>query len=723
MSNERLDSRVVTLSNHANCGSCDTPNHSDAKFCAECGQSLYESCGACAKPVLLTQSFCNECGTNLDEAIEGRRRKYEQWMADAVRAAKSHDYETAKDLLARVADLADYRFRSHAADATKAIAKITEIESRTLAAVKKACALASEANEAGRPREVVKHLANLPDNLLDEKSKKLLAKSQAFTSQWDALETELKSAIETKDWASVGALVQQLLELDPTYATGLKLAEQVAGKLVTAAKRSIEKGEYEMAVAQLHSIPDAAANPEIAKMRSQAENITWLSKQFDGEPYASPMLGRLAVRFAKETPTDPQAQQLPQELSQHLKQAPRASRMHLPAWKARSTSWLGGNAGMLAQPRTIRVGDRAELKTAPTSFNVAIGLSLQGLGKGRILEDFLIRKKSLLSFGKRKHTSCWGLDIGTSAVKGVLIQETESGPEITETFFAELETPVARRRSADEERKALLPAIEQFLEQKQPGEIPVWVNLDPSQTVNRFVRLPPVKDKEANNLLTQEIESKIPIPADDLVVVRWIHEDKRHPTLGRPAVAATAKREAVIRRTDLIESCGLKIAGMQCDTIALVNFAQIEFAELWPSERSKEDEDLDAYAEAISKSIAFIDCGAATTNLILISGEAHWSWTVELGGDDLTFQIASGAKTTRAEAEKLKRNPAALANPAQQYQPVEHNLDVLRSRLNAIFKDAQKQGNSFKPVQSWCMGGAWQTHQWVRRVMLQSSST
>ena len=255
----------------------------------------------------------------MDEAIEARRRMHEQWMADAVKAAKSHDYESARDLLARVAVLADYRFRAQASDASKAIAKVTEIESRTLAAVKNARALAMEAHRADRPREVVKHLASLPDNLLDDQSKALLAKSRSYTAQWDAIETELKSAIDKKEWTSVGTLVHQMLELDPTYASGLKLAEQVAGKLVTAAKRAIESGKYELAVAQLHAIPEAACKPEINELCSQAENITWLTQQFDQEPYASPVLGRLAVRFAKETPSDQNAQRLLQELSQHLK--------------------------------------------------------------------------------------------------------------------------------------------------------------------------------------------------------------------------------------------------------------------------------------------------------------------------------------------------------------------------------------------------------------------
>ena len=44
--------------------------------------------------------------------------------------------------------------------------------------------------------------------------------------------------------------------------------------------------------------------------------------------------------------------------------------------------------------------------------------------------------------------------------------------------------------------------------------------------------------------------------------------------------------------------------------------------------------------------IAMLDCGAATTNLVIVSGETHWSWTGELGGEDLTTALARVTKLT-----------------------------------------------------------------------------
>ena len=92
------------------CGACNVHNLANAKFCAGCGQSLYEDCGSCGQSVLLTQKFCNECGSDLEQALQLRHQQHEQWMIEAVEHAKKNEFEKAINLLGRLAALTDYRF-------------------------------------------------------------------------------------------------------------------------------------------------------------------------------------------------------------------------------------------------------------------------------------------------------------------------------------------------------------------------------------------------------------------------------------------------------------------------------------------------------------------------------------------------------------------------------------------------------------------------------------
>lgn len=704
--------------NSSLCGSCKTENALDAKFCSGCGQSLQEECGKCGKSVLLTQTFCGHCGANLTEMVNEKKKQLSTALADAKTAANEFRYAEARLLLNRITAISDYRFKQFAATANRTLNKVIEIEEKTLETVAVACEKAEQAHRRGDKAEVVQHLSKIPNHLLDKEAKTLLANSESECSVKDSLETELRAAINAKDWETVGALVEQLLEADPQHQAGLKVSKKVSERLFTSAKKSMEQGNFPRVLEKLKSIPNNQTNEEIEKLLDAATEQAWILEELKAEPYASQTLLGFATKLCESSPRIESFQIAKQQLEKQLKLRQHPERMHLPVWKGKSTSWLGGSSGILSSPQ--RFGESAQkiLGMKPAAFNVAIGLGLQGLGESRVADDFLIRKKGLFSSGPKKSAVAWGLDVGSSSVKGVLLEKDDKGIQIKDGFFMELEETPTRRQDASESRKQLEPAIKKFLELKDPGETPVWVNLDGAQTVNRFLRLPPVKDKDAIGLLNKEIESKIPIALDELCIVRWLCPGKRLPAMGRPGMVSTARTGTIIARSSLLESMGLKLAGLQSDTIALSNFVAYEFSEIWPDTAKIREEDFDQIQKDLSKTVCVIDAGATTTHILLVSGEAMWNWSIEVGGEDLTFQIASATKANRKNAEMLKRDPTRIEQIAERYMDIETRLDTLRSRLVNIHSDAMKQDNPFNTVSSWCVGGSWQTHQWIRRVMI-----
>lgn len=703
------------------CGACNRGNTLESKFCADCGQPLVESCGKCARPVVLTRSFCENCGTDLDQLLQIRRQRHRSWFAEALAAAKVHDYQTAKDLLSRVAELTDYRFMEEAGEAAAALERVIALEKRSLEYARQTITQAKAAAANGDLRKTAKYLSSVPEKLLDQDEKELHARARKFASHWTSLESELRVAIEAKDLILVGRLVQQLLDLDEQNPSYQKLAVQVSGELFAKAKHSLEQEDCELAVSQLNAIPQAARSAEIGQISEQANNIHWLSDQFDHEPFASPTLGRIAVRLAKETPRSEKNQQRVKQLAAQLKEAPRLPRMHLPRWKGSVASWLGGEVGILGLPTSIADKCPADAKLLPGRFHVAIGLALQGLGIARNRQDLLLKKKGFLTFANRPGKACWGVDIGTSSIKAVCLQATEEGPQIVDSYFAEFNVPLSPRGNDVDHRSTLEPVIGQFIQSKQPSTIPVWANLTGSHSVQRFLRLPPVKDKDANSMLRQEVQQKIPIPADELSVAYWVRELSDDVAMGRPAVVTAVRRKIVADRTELLESCGLKLAGLQCDPSAIVNFAAHEFGSLWQQPGKADGDPIDQ--AQLCQAVALVDAGASTTNLVIVSGESHWSWTLEIGGEDLTSMITRSTKQTRKPAEALKRNPALLVSPSAQYELVEQRLNELRARLETVLSDALRQNSKWRIKQSWCMGGGCQAHQWIRRVMLDGSKS
>ncbi|MFK8113456.1 MAG: pilus assembly protein PilM, partial [Rubripirellula sp.] len=487
------------------------------------------------------------------------------------------------------------------------------------------------------------------------------------------------------------------------------------------------------AARNLNAVPDVAQSKDARNLRKSIDCIHWLSEQFDGEPYASPMLGRLAVRFAKEVPDDPSAKTLVQQLARELKQAKRPSRSHLPNWKAPREGWAGGDVRILGLPTQIELGEQREPKVYAGQFNVAFGLALQGLGHARVDQHFA-PKKGLLSGLRRKENSCWGIDVGSASIKAALLTKDETGQiKMTDSHYQEYAFPTCRAGSEADD-SAPKEALAKFIAEKELAGKRIWVNLPSSQLISRFLLLPPVKEKQAVQILDREIEQKFPIDAENLSVVRWMAESNIDEQ-GRPAVLAAAKRDLVEKRLGIFSDLELKIDGMQADVLSLVNFASHEFAELWTEPASDVDDAAASTDETEVDSnesqafetdrsnpkkttIVLCDTGASSTTIVVVSGEAHWSWTIESGGEDFTNLIARATKVPHAEAEKLKRNPAELSDPAAQYEAVEQRMDQLRVRLEKVVADALKQNPRFQINQTWCVGGGCNAHGWIRRVLL-----
>lgn len=715
----------IAAPSEVQCGACMTHNPSSATFCKGCGHALYEPCQGCAKPVLLTQKFCEGCGADLDKALRERHGLHEKSMSEAVALAKASEFERALDVLAQIVKVQDYRFKEAVENSKQAIEKIEGLSNRAKNLAEEAMASAKHEFEKGNQLAAVKLLESVPLKLLTEDAKADLRRAKNFINELQKLESELKVEIANKNWPDVGSLIDRLLDLLPKEQQYKQLGKQVSEKLVASAKRSLQGGDYATSLRLLHSVPGIGRTKEFDRLRDSVEDIQWLSQQFADEPFVSPLLGRLAVRYSKAVPDNPDAQKLVKQLAGQLKSGDRPDRSHLPRWKGRAKSWMGGKAAMLGIPSSVEVGDETLLLSRAGRFSVAIGLALQGLGLARNDGHFGPKKKGLLGgLGRRKSSACWGIDLGTESMKAVCIENGEEGPEIIGCFFQEYETPLCRASFEGDALGVIQPVVDDFLEENDIEGIPLWGNIAGSQLITRFVRLPPLKDKQARALLQQEVEQKIPLPIDELAVATWMQSsagdnDGIH---GRPAVITAARQAVIDERLELYEELGLTLSGLQADSNAIVNFVAFEFADelsMEDDDDGEEDETPSAEQSEKTPAIALLDCGAATTNLVIVSGETHWSWTGELGGEDLTTALARVTKLTHSEAEQLKRNPAAIEEPSRHYAAVEHRQDELRVRIETVLADALNQNKRFEISQSWCVGGGCLAHQWVRRVMIE----
>lgn len=705
------------------CGACGQVSTDEAKFCAGCGQSLFEPCGSCGKPVLLTQKFCGSCGANLEDALLKRIQTIEGWMADAVESAKKQLYDQAIISLRRAADPPDYRFNEIASQAKEAVEKVQALRDRATASAAALAAQAKQAFENNLNEDAVRFVQQIPEALRCEESKQILANSLTFMDQESSLVGDLQNSIKERNWILAGDLLQQALGLSPEDTQYQKLGARVASKLYKLCDKYVDKCNYARAVECLNSIPESCRGEDHAARQNKIQRILWLSQQFDPEPFATATLGRLAVRLSKEAEHDESAPVVVKELAAQVKQKAETPRDPWAPWRASRESWMGGPAGFLAYPQSIQYRSDSSLRKIPGRFSVAIGLAAQGIGLGRIKENF-IEAKGLLAGFRRKKDSAWGIDISSSGIRAVLLTRDEEGKLVVENdYYKNFDVPTCRVGQEQSENDAIRSALETMVEEVELGDTPVWVNLPAGDLVTRFMRLPPLADKQAKSMLQVEAEQRIPLPIEDLKVINWIADLGEVDVTGRPASVSAARTTVVQERLEVCSEAGLKVTGMQADSLALVNFIDLEFAELWPNLNDKEDDDEDSsHFSALNEkldSVLLLDAGASTTTLVIVSPEAFWFWNAESGGELLTTAIATNSKLIAADAEEKKLNPALLEEPGMDFAVVEQRQNELRARLEKMVGEATKQNERFEIIQSWCVGGASLTHGWIRRVMLQ----
>mgnify|MGYP003663141286 CR=1 FL=1 len=724
----------MKLKNLLQCNACGHANQDDVKFCAGCGHSLYEPCKSCAKPVLLGQKFCGSCGADLESVLNSKRQQYSELLAEAIHQGKSYNFDESIHLLNRVIDQDDHRFSDIVDQSRQALEKIQVLRDQTVASAEKRMERAREAAERDDKLEAVRLLNKVPEPLRDEASRSLLAKFQSHQEETTALIDELKSAMKDVNYNLAGNLIDQLLQLNPNEPKFEKMAQQVSAKLLKSANSRFAKRDYAGAIDKLNSICSICRDEAYEKTHQNVSNVKWLVGQCKTEPFVTPALVKIAIRLAKLIPDDQEATAQAKKFIAAIKQRPSDPRTVFAPARPVCDGVLGGEvSGHLAFPSCLDFSDYQPFRQEVARYNVAIGLAIQGVGLGRFEGSFQLKKSLLGSLGRRKKDTCWGVDVGNAGVRAVKlrrIQESKKAEprlEVVDTFWHEFEFPLSHVSMTDRADALIKETLERFAETKQIADENVWANLNGSQLISRFVRLPPVKDKQAEKLLDQEIESRIPFALDDLEVIRWIADLDKASATGRPAMVIASRKQVVQSRFECFKEAGIELAGIQSEPLALANLAALEFNSLWNhQEASADDEAADSAGKDSgqddSTAVAIVDCGAATTTLLLVARQAVWFWTIESGGEDMTTIAAKTTGKVQSDAEQLKRDPASITQPARTFARVEDKMANTRARFLKLIDEAEKQVGGFDIKYAWCTGGGALTHGWVRGVLMRQTN-
>jgi type IV pilus assembly protein PilM len=248
-------------------------------------------------------------------------------------------------------------------------------------------------------------------------------------------------------------------------------------------------------------------------------------------------------------------------------------------------------------------------------------------------------------FGIGKAPGCFGLDIGSSAVKAV--QLVTSGPQVTLGALGIVELPPgAISEGTIHDMGAVVDAIQHAVSKAGIQSADATIGLCGRELIIKKLQIPEVPARELPEAVHLEAEHQIPFAIDDVFLDYHI-VSQQDRVLELALVAA--KKTKVTEYATAAQEAGLSPVVVDVDGFALGNQFELNA----PEEASL---------------VALVDIGATMMKINVVrGGTALFVRDVAFGGNRYTDTIASRLKISfaQAEAAKLGREegfaPEALA--------------------------------------------------------------
>jgi Tfp pilus assembly PilM family ATPase len=728
------------------CVDCGAANSADRRFCSACGKSLLAECPKCRAPHLRGEQFCGQCGINLRAYATERTQWCESRLDAAKQAQDELQFGEALALLREVARVEDPRLDAFAREAKIRLdlyqAQRKQMERQAQLAFEEARELFAAHSIDG----AIAKLEAIRVPLRTKEIEQLLSEASDRRDRITKLTADIRDLLAKKNLLELGSRLDRLLALKPDHNEAKQLAGQLAGKLRDAARKRLEKRDFSGTLDLLRRVPAIAASDEGRQLEVEAREGCWLAEQARTATLATAALAEVAQRAAEGGPENAELQRALRTARTALRTAPReawlaaadltASLSSGPAAKTAAgcpVDWLGRSTRLVGA--TVEVDQT--LRVHPGRWFVALGLALQGIGEGQVDINLKPAVKdsvwSRLSLGKRRREtlSAWGVDIGPSAIKAVLLRWDEK----TRAAQVEAAELLEHSQSAEPVRDEFQMAerytqtLERLLEKHPFQGHKVCVNLPGLNTLNRWFAMPPIADKKLEDAIRFEARRQVALPLEELV---WDYAALEAPTSkaeaskaetskaetskagsskaeaagstdppGRRIVFVAAKSLVVESRLAIWNRLSVKPDILQSDAVALHNWLRYELA----------GDDASSYQNSPRENtVALLDCGSDVTNLVFSGPRTLWYRAVGQAGDDFTRAMCRELQLSRGDAEHWKREPRRVTHwsrLAGAVQPLHEQLLAEWHRSVSQFRNALPNES---PVRLLVLGGAAGTH-------------
>ncbi len=232
-------------------------------------------------------------------------------------------------------------------------------------------------------------------------------------------------------------------------------------------------------------------------------------------------------------------------------------------------------------------------------------------------------------------SECWGIELGSGAIKALKLGVTSSGEvEVLDFIVIPHKKPLSTPELDPDD--AMRVAVGQLASQYDLSGAPIAVSVPGNQSFARFAKLPPVEPKQVAGVVKFEAGQQIPFSLDE---VEWDYQTFVSPDSPEVEVGIFAiTKQRIDRELRLLLDVGLNPDTITVAPVAAYNAMayDLQFTETTPG-------------------TVIMDVGTNSTDLIVADKGRVWIRTFPIGGHHFTEALVEKFNLSYAKAERLKR--------------------------------------------------------------------
>jgi len=230
----------------------------------------------------------------------------------------------------------------------------------------------------------------------------------------------------------------------------------------------------------------------------------------------------------------------------------------------------------------------------------------------------------------------WGIDLGRSAVKGVLLEWTGEGVTILSADIVSFEGPPPDPSQDPTRDGRLWKALSVFREKHRQEKAPLCIAIPAQNTFVRDLTVARVGRRKLDEMVRYEAANEIPFVLDEVV---WDYalfkENPAEPT--RSGLLFAVKKNTIQTYLQVLAQLEMpSVALITLSPLALLNFLRLELGN--------------------EARVLALDIGAENTNMLAANADRFWLRNMLSGGNRVTALLQEEFQLEFEAAQKAKEN-------------------------------------------------------------------